>query len=56
MPNLIYSAIASLDGYIADENDKLPTGRLRTKKCTSSSMISNGPSGRISTVAGCTKR
>jgi hypothetical protein len=52
MAKLIYSAITSLDGYVADEDGKFDWLR-RTRRCTASSMTSSGRSAPTSTGAGC---
>ena len=53
MADLIYAAITSLDGYVADR-EAPSTGRRPTRRCTRSSTTWRDPSAPISTAAGCT--
>ena len=55
MAKLIYSAIASLDGYIEDAT-ATSTGPRPTRRCTPSSTTSSARSAPTSTAAGCTRR
>ena len=54
MGRLVYTAIASLDGYVADERGTFDWC-APMPRCTRSSTTSSARSGRISTGAGCTR-
>ena len=56
MARLIYSAIMSLDGYIAGADPDASNGRRRARRCTRSSTNSSGRSALISSAGGCTRR
>ena len=54
MVKLIYSAITSLDGYVADEDGNFDWAEP-TRRCTPSSTTSSGQSAPTFTGAGCTR-
>jgi hypothetical protein len=54
MAKLIYSAIRSLDGYVADENGMFDWGEP-DEEVHSFSTTSSDPTVPTSTVAGCTR-
>ncbi len=56
MAQLIYSAIASLDGYVEDQNREFRLGHPRRRGVQLSSPSWNGRSGHTSTGAECTRR
>ena len=55
MAKLIYSAIASLDGYVEDEEGNFDWA-APDARCTLSSTISSGRSAPTFTVGGCMRR
>ncbi|MBO0892731.1 MAG: hypothetical protein J2P14_17580 [Acidothermales bacterium] len=55
MARLLYMAITSLDGYVADENG-LYDWAMPDDEVSASSTTSSGPSARTCTDAGSTRR
>ncbi len=55
MAKLIYAAISSLDGYVADADGNFAGARLM-RRCTGSSTTWSAPLESISTGVGCMRR